>query len=201
MLIINHQINSIGQLQNTPKKFGVEVDLRAYNNRIILNHEPFLEGEDFEEFLKHYHHAYLILNIKCEGIERLVIGLMDKFRIRDYFLLDVTPPFIFKLVNQGISKIAVRFSEMESIETCLNLKGKLEWVFVDNLTHLPVEHDAFKTLRKYFKLCIVSPELLNRNEIESVKEILKDNPVDAVLTDKIYDWEELAEQKKEKNKC
>ncbi len=199
MLIINHRVNSIGQLQNTPKEFGVEVDLRADNNRIILNHEPFLNGEDFEEFLSHYHHAFLILNIKCEGIEKRVIELMDKFKITDYFLLDVTLPFIFKLVHQGISKIAVRFSEIESIETCLHLKGKVEWVFVDNLTHLPVENDAFKILRKHFKLCIVSPELLNRDELGQVAEILIDNPIDAVLTDRIFEWKELVEQKKRPN--
>lgn len=190
MLIINHQINTIEELKNTPKEFGIEIDIRAYNNKLILHHDPFIEGEDFEEFLKHYDHAFLILNIKCEGIEKRVIELVEKQGISDYFLLDVTPPFIFKLINQGISKIAVRFSEFEDIQTCLNLKSKIEWVFIDNLTHLPTENNSFQRLREHFKLCIVSPELLKRDEIEKTKDILRDNPVDAVLTDKPLEWKQ-----------
>ncbi|MEW5896152.1 MAG: hypothetical protein AB1668_00535 [Nanoarchaeota archaeon] len=188
MLIINHRVNSIKDLENTPQDYGVEVDIRVYADRLILNHEPFLEGENFEEFLKHYHHSFIIFDIKCEGIERAVINLAEKYKIKKYFLLGVTPPSIFKLINQGISKIAVRFSEFESIETCLNLKRKVDWVFVDNLTRLPLEKNAFKILKKYFKICIVSPELLKRDEIEKTKEILKHNHVDAVLTDKIEMW-------------
>ncbi|MAF25981.1 hypothetical protein CL634_10485 [bacterium] len=188
MLIINHQINTIEGLQKTPPEFGVEIDIRAYQDRLVLHHEPFVEGEDLEEFLKHYNHAFIIFNVKCEGIEKEVIRLAEKYGIENYFLLDVTPPFMFKLINQGISKLAARFSEFESIETCLNLKGKVEWVFIDNLTHLPVENNAFQRLKEHFKLCIVSPELLKRDEIEKTKEILKNNPVDAVLTDDILRW-------------
>lgn len=190
MLIINHQINTIEGLKNTPLECGVEVDIRAYRDKLVLHHEPFVAGEDFEEFLKHYKHAFIIFNVKCEGIEKEVICLAKKYGIKNYFLLDVTLPFMFKLVNQGISKIATRFSEFESIETCLNFKGKIEWVFIDNLTHLPVDNLAFQRLREHFKLCIVSPELLKRDEIEETKMILKENPVDAVLTDEIKRWKE-----------
>ncbi len=188
MIIINHRVNTIKELQKTPPEFGVEVDLRAYQDRLVLHHQPFKEGEDFEEFLNHYRHAFIILNVKCEGIEEKVIEMVEKRGIKNYFLLDVTPPFIFKLARQGFRKMALRFSEWESIETCLNLKGKVEWVFVDNLTRLPTENQSFHRLKEHFKLCIVSPELLNRSELEKTREILKDHPVDAVLTDEIFRW-------------
>lgn len=190
MLIINHRVNTIKKLIDTPEKFGVEVDIRAYKDKLVLHHEPFVEGENFEDFLKHYHHKFIILNVKCEGIETEVIKLMDRYNIHDYFLLDVSFPFIIKLIEQGEKKIAVRFSEFESIETCLNLKGKADWVFIDNLTHLPVENNSFQKLKEKFKLCIVSPELLNRNELEKTKEKLKENPVDAVLTDNPFAWKQ-----------
>lgn len=189
MLIINHQINTIEGLKATPPEYGVEIDIRAYADKLVLHHDPFVEGEDFAEFIKHYNHAFLILNVKCEGIEKRVIEIVENQGIKNYFLLDVTPPFIIKLVKQGIRKIAVRFSEFESIETCLNLAGKVDWVFIDNLTHLPIENNAFQKLKEHFKLCIVSPELLKRDEIEETKRILAENPVDAVLTDEIYRWE------------
>lgn len=188
MIIINHKVNSIEELKNTPKNYGIEVDIRPYGKRIILHHEPFVKGEDFEDFLKHYNNKFIILNIKSEGIERRVFDLIKKYKISNYFLLDVPFPFMVKYINQGFTQFAVRFSEFESIQTCLNLKRKVEWVFIDNFTHLPIEGNSFKILRKHFKLCVVSPELFNRKEIEKTKNILKKNPVDAILTDKIFEW-------------
>jgi hypothetical protein len=63
-----------------------------------------------------------------------------------------------------------------------------DWVFVDNITHLPIDDESFARLRKHFRLCIVSPELLNRPEIEQTKMLIKSNPVDAVLTDDVGKW-------------
>ena len=95
---------------------------------------------------------------------------------------------MIKYIKKGWKNFAVRFSEFESIQTCLNLIGKVEWVFVDNFTRLPVEGNSFKILKKFFKICIVSPELLKRDEISLTKEIIKENPVDAVLTDHPEKW-------------
>jgi hypothetical protein len=189
MLLINHKVNTIEKLQATPVQCGVEIDIRAYADRLVLHHDPFVEGCDFEEWLQQYNHAFVIFNIKCEGIEEEVIRLAEKYGILNYFLLDVTPPFMFKLINKGVHKLACRFSEFESIETCLNLIGKVKWVFIDNLTHLPVQGRAFEKLREHFKLCIVSPELLQRDEVAMTKQLLIDNPVDAVLTDNVGGWQ------------
>ena len=93
-----------------------------------------------------------------------------------------------KYMKQGLKKMAGRFSEWEDIQTCLNLKDKVEWIFVDNFTRLPVDNNAFETLRQHFKLCIVSPELLQRDEVEHTKKILQEHPVDAILTDNIKRW-------------
>ncbi|MDB3945462.1 hypothetical protein N9444_06095 [Gammaproteobacteria bacterium] len=181
-------MNTIDQLQATPAEYGIEVDIRAFGSEIVLHHDPFVPGESFTKFLDAYHHAFIILNIKCEGIEKDVIKFVEERGIQEYFLLDVTTPFIIKLIDQGVTKIAVRYSEVESIETCWNFRGLVDWVFVDNITHLPTDDECFARLRKHFHLCIVSPELLNRPEIEQTKILIKSNPVDAVLTDDINKW-------------
>ena len=143
MIIVNHRVNSIEKLKSTPPEYGVEIDLRPYNEKIILNHEPFQDGEDFEEFLKTYNHKLLILNVKSEGIEEKVLELVKKYNINNYFFLDVTFPFMVKYINKGIKNFAARFSEFESINTCLNLIGMVEWIFVDNFTRLPIENNSF----------------------------------------------------------
>lgn len=189
MILVNHRVNTIAELQGTPKECGVEIDIRPYNNRLILNHEPFVDGEDLEAFLQNYYHKLLILNVKSEGIEKNVFDLVNKYNIQDYFFLDITFPFMIKYINQGWSKMALRYSEYESIETCLVLKGKIEWVFVDNFTRLPLENDSFNLLKKYFKLCIVSPELLKRSgEIPRTKELVEFYSIDAVLADDLNAW-------------
>ena len=52
MIIIKHRVNSIIKLKNTPKNFGVEIDLRSDLNNILLNHDPFKKGELFEKWIK-----------------------------------------------------------------------------------------------------------------------------------------------------
>ena len=65
---ICHRINTVNELKNIDKQFGVEIDLRDdhKSGKLILAHDPFSEGEYFEEYLKEYCHNYgtLILNIK-----------------------------------------------------------------------------------------------------------------------------------------
>lgn len=189
MIIVRHRVNTLRDLRATPSHIGVEVDIRPYGKGLVLHHDPFRKGEPLGPFLDACNHALVILNVKGEGIERRVIEMAEERGIRNYFLLDVTFPFIIKCVEQGATKLALRFSEYESIDTCLALKGKVEWVFVDNFTHLPVDQRAFERLGNYFKLCVVSPELLHRDEIPQTKELLRRHPVDAVLTDDVRAWQ------------
>lgn len=69
MEFITHRINIIDELKQVPFEYGVELDLRDYGDRLILQHDPFKDGEDFEEYLKHYNHRTMILNIKSERVE------------------------------------------------------------------------------------------------------------------------------------
>ena len=189
MLIIKHRVNTVHELKATPEEFGVEVDIRPHNDNLILHHEPFVEGQYFESFLQNFNHAFIVLNIKSEGTEQKVIELMNKYGIENYFLLDVTFPFVIKLINKNISKIAMRFSEYESIETCLRLKGKVEWIWVDNFSRLPLDEESVKKLKKYFKICVVSPDLLGRiKDIEKTRKLIISYDVDAVCTKNVEAW-------------
>ena len=43
MLIIQHRRNSIKLLKNTDIRFGVEIDIRSWKDKLIINHDPFKE--------------------------------------------------------------------------------------------------------------------------------------------------------------
>ena len=124
MEYIAHRVNTIEELQQTPKEYGVEVDLRDYEERLILQHDPFKDGEDFEEFLKHFNHGTMVLNIKSEGIEHKVIEYIHQYNIKKYFFLDSSFPMIYLLSKNNEKNIALRFSEYEEVDTILTMVEK-----------------------------------------------------------------------------
>jgi hypothetical protein len=189
MEYIAHRVNTIKELKKIPKEYGVELDLRDFGNRLVLQHDPFMDGEDFVEYLKCYDHGTMILNIKSERIECKVLELLKKYNIKDFFFLDSTFPMIYSLSKSGEKNIALRFSEFEGMDTILNMKDKIDWIWVDCFSKLPIENKNYNLLKQYgFKFCLVSPELQGQNEkLEEYKKYLKDENIifDAICT-KVY---------------
>ena len=186
MEYIAHRINTIEELKQIPFEYGVELDLRDYGDRLILQHDPFKDGEDFEEYLKYYNHGTMILNIKSERIEHKVLELIKKYDIKKYFFLDSSFPMIYQLSKNGERNIALRFSEFEGLDTILNMKDKVEWIWVDCFSKLPITNENYMLLKENgFKFCLVSPELQNQKEkLERYKQYLNVNniTVDAICT-------------------
>ncbi|MBL7196554.1 MAG: hypothetical protein ISS47_00490 [Candidatus Omnitrophica bacterium] len=174
MDFIAHRVNTISELKKIPPECGVEVDIRDFKNRLILQHDPFSEGEDFEGYLKYYKHKLIVLNIKSERAEFKVQELMKKYRIKNFFFLDSSFPMIVQLINGKEKNIALRLSEFESLDSILLLKNKVKWVWIDCFTRLSINKENYKILRNAgFKLCFVSPELQGRAyDIDKYKEVL-----------------------------
>ncbi|HDR9258065.1 TPA: hypothetical protein QDB21_004038 [Burkholderia vietnamiensis] len=197
MKIIAHRRNTIETLRATPEKYGIEVDIRSIADRLVIHHDPFVDGESFEDWLAHYRHGTLILNVKEEGLEARLIELMSAFSIADYFFLDQSFPFLIKWARLGERRCAVRVSEFESIETALSLAGMVEWVWVDCFTKFPLSSEDGARLRAAgFRLCLVSPELqgrTNEEEITKMQGELAERAIviDAVCTKRPDLWEGL----------
>jgi hypothetical protein len=177
MIIVSHRRNTVEQLRDTAQELGVEVDIRSRGERLIIHHDPFVDGDDFEAWLAAYRHRLLILNVKEEGLEDRLIGLMRSHRIDDYFFLDQSFPFLVRTARGGESRCAVRVSEFESIDTAMALAGKVRWIWVDCFSRFPLGGaDAAKLQDAGFKLCLVSPELQGRDavaEIPALRELLR----------------------------
>lgn len=195
-MICCHRINSIKLLNETPIEYGIEIDLRDSTNgdgKIHISHDPFTMGENFEDFLKHYRHSFIILNIKSERIEWKVLDLLKTHNIIDnYFFLDSSFPMIYQLSNANETNIAIRFSEYESIDTAIKMKDKIKWVWVDCFTNNPLNVENYVLLKNLgLKICFVSPELQQQPEkIDEYKMFFKDNKIhlDMICT-KIYNIE------------
>ena len=186
MHFIAHRINTIKNLLNTPLEYGVEVDLRDFGKKIILQHDPFKDGESFEEYLKNYNHGTMILNIKSEGIETKVLKLLRQYNVKSYFFLDCSFPMINFLSSKGERNIALRFSEFEGVDTISLMSKKIDWIWVDCFSRLPITAQNYKLLKDHkYKLCLVSPELQDQDlKLETYKNYLQKEGIifDAICT-------------------
>ncbi len=195
MKLISHRRNTLAELIATPEQYGVEVDIRSYGDKLVIHHDPFVEGERFESWIAQYRHGTLILNVKEEGLEARLIDLMKAHGIDDYFFLDQSFPFLVKWSRLGEHRCAVRVSEFESVETALSLAGKVDWVWVDCFTRFPLDGgDAARLKDAGFRLCLVSPELQGRDatlEIPQMIRLLAEKGIvaDAVCTKRPDLWE------------
>ena len=195
MKIIAHRRNTLQALLETPTQYGVEVDIRSYEDKLIIHHDPFVQGELFEPWIAAYQHGTLILNVKEEGLESALTALMTHHNIKDYFFLDQSFPFLIKSAGAGNSCCAVRVSEFESIDTALTLAGKIDWVWVDCFTHFALSHnEAIRLQQAGFQLCLVSPELQGRQADSAIPELialLKERNIkpEAVCTKQPSLWE------------
>jgi len=187
--IIIHRVNTVIELQKIKQNYGVEIDIRAWRNNLILNHEPFKNGEKLDDYLDNYNHGTLVLNIKEAGIEKEVLKVVrERPHIKNYFLLDVEFPYLYRASREREKNIAIRFSEDEGIETVKNYIGKVDWVWIDTNTMLPITEKNKNILNK-FKKCLVCPERWGRPvDISYYKHKMKSLffNIDSVMTSKEF---------------
>lgn len=176
MILVRHRRNTLDELRATDPSLGIEVDIRSHGSRLIIHHDAFVDGEDFERWLDGYRHRLLILNVKEEGLEDRLIALMRERGIEDWFFLDQSFPFLVKTARRGEPRCAVRVSEFEAIDTAMTLAGKVRWIWVDCFTRFPLDGSQAAALQAAgFSLCLVSPELQGRDaatEIPALRELL-----------------------------
>ena len=192
-----HRVNEIEKLRKVASKYGTEIDIRAYGSELILNHEPFQAGDRLVDFLAEYEHGLLVLNIKEAGIEDEVIRLVKSYGIKNYFLLDCEFPYIYRASRQGVQNIAMRYSEDEAIETVLNYKSKVNWVWIDTNTRLPLNDQIIGQLEG-LENCLVCPERWGRPQdiFKYAQEMIKLNfKPTAIMTslDCVSTWEKAWE--------
>ena len=189
---ICHRVNTIDELKSIDKIFGVEIDLRDdhKSSKIILAHDPFINGEYFEDYLKEYSHNTLILNIKSERIELECLKLLEKYNILNYFFLDSSFPMIYLLNKEyNNNNIACRFSEYENLNNFLDNKDMYKYIWIDCFTIFILNKENYSLIKnKNKKICIVSPELQKKSEkIKDYRDyIIENNIIPDMICCKVY---------------
>ena len=174
MEYIVHKVNTEEKLSQIPTKYGIELDLRIRNNKLVLCHEYSDCNTEFEKFLQNYNHKILVANIKDSGIEDIVIETLKRNKIENFFLLDVEFPYLIKNYKNNGQYLSTRFSEFVDIKTSSNLVNKVDWIWIDTFNKLPIEKQNLEVI-KNFKSCLVSPSRWGRiDEIDEIVTKFKD---------------------------
>ena len=185
MLVIHHRVNDLVKLADTPASAGVEVDIHAYGDRLVVHHDPCQAGLDFDEWLAAFRHDFVIFNIKEEGIEREVRNRAIAAGVERFFMLDLSFPALIKLARLGERRLAVRVSEYEPVQQALLLAGMVESVWLDVFFGFPINKVEVNALRTAgLKLCLVSPELHGR-EIAEITEMQNRMTRDGLVMDAV----------------
>ena len=197
MRIYSHRRNSKEELISTPIKFGVEIDIRSEGNELILQHDPFTVGILFTDWLEHYTHSGLILNLKEDGLESHLLSILKEKEIEDFFFLDQSYPSMINCFKNNLAnKVSARSSEYESLDSIKSLPQSPAFIWCDSFSgewvHLVPTLDYATKVGS--KCILVSPELQSREseeEILEVQEILtRHAPPDiAVCTKTPWLWE------------
>jgi hypothetical protein len=192
-MFIAHRINKLDETIATEVfgiADGIEFDIRDTGGEIVVQHDPFLGGQLFTDFLKFCpSNKFYIVNVKSEGIERRAIADLEAHGITQFFLLDCSIPMMVRLGKEGERRLAVRFSEYESLATVEAMAPFVSWVWVDVFTQLPISSFVEICIRnRGLKICLVSPELQGQQEkITDYKTLLAKRcvTIDAVCS-KLY---------------
>jgi hypothetical protein len=181
--ILRHRVNSLHQID---PKLGLEIDIRDYNNELVLAHDhPTEQNIKLNDFLKHIsQNCLLAINIKSSEIEYDLKSILNSSKISNYFTFDWSIPSLLKALNNNLI-CAFRLSEYEK-----DIIPNCSWVWVDSFHSVWYDVDFLFTLKKLgLKIAVVSPELHNRkSELKKVKEIIDVVKVDAICTDLHNFW-------------
>jgi glycerophosphoryl diester phosphodiesterase len=175
MIIISHRgywsknedKNTLQSFNNTySKSFGTETDIRDNNNQLVISHDvannQSLKLDTVLELFKD-NNLLLALNIKSDGLQNLLRFSLNKYKISNYFVFDMSIPDTILYLNMGF-KVFCRQSEYEEITPFYD---KLIGVWLDSFENIWYTPDLVKDhLSKGKQVCIVSAELHKRNHLE-----------------------------------
>ena len=145
--------------------YGFETDFRDYGQTILISHNP-PKGNEItaEEVFRIYQEAgskeMLALNIKADGLQDMMAGLLQKYKITNYFFFDMSVCDTVIYVDKQL-KIASRRSEYEQ-ELPFYKDSTTVWVdfFLNDNNVIP---ETKKYLNDGKIVCVVSPELHKRD--------------------------------------
>ncbi len=152
--------------------FGTETDIRDLAGELVISHDmPLGNEKTLEAFLNLLQgkNLPLAINIKSDGLAKLLNKIMVKKEIKDWFVFDMSIPDTKLYIEEGIP-VFIRASELEIQPPWLNLASGI-WLDSFHSTWFNVVYlkSLFESVPK---VCIVSPELHKRDYLDTWEMLL-----------------------------
>jgi len=151
--------------------FGTETDIRDFNGELVISHdipnssiEQLIYVDDFFKLYKSIgNNLPLALNIKSDGLQEMLKNLIIKYDISNYFVFDMSIPDTLGYMKRDIKY----FSRQSEFEIMPSLYKECKGVWLDEFVNHWITPEIIEEHLKINKLvCIVSPELHGRNNIQ-----------------------------------
>lgn len=145
--------------------FGIETDIRDYNERIVISHDlPNKSSVILDDLFDLYSECKCILpiaiNIKSDGLQSELIKSIKKYDIKNYFVFDMSVPDAIGYCRSNI-RVYTRQSDYEITPSFYVLANG---VWIDEFDRSWISREIIDThLDNAKEVCIVSPELHNRD--------------------------------------
>ena len=145
--------------------YGTETDLRDNLGKISVSHDPPKGGElSFRGMLEIYSRfdktLPLALNIKADGLQRMLSELIREYSVTEYFFFDMSVPDMLGYHNAGL-RFFTRRSELEPEPSMI---GESAGVWMDLFySDWITESDVLPYLEQGKSVCLVSPDLHKRD--------------------------------------
>lgn len=165
------------------KGYGIETDVRDYNGELIVSHNVAKEKTFlFEDVLKLYKDlnctSLIAINIKADGIQKMLGDLLNKYAISNYFVFDMSIPE--QVVYHKMDfKVATRMSEYERGPV---LSRKSVAIWMDEWEESWINANEINKFREAGKLVsIISPEIHGRDNAQLWQELTQFKEDDRVI--------------------
>lgn len=141
--------------------FGTELDVRDYCGRLVISHDiPDSVSMEFRSLLEVYCEfnkgLFLAINIKADGLQKLLLDLLNEYQIENYFVFDMAVPDALAYLNLQMKA----FTRESEFETDPSFYEQADGVWMDEFRTRWITPQRIKHhLDNGKKICIVSPEL------------------------------------------
>lgn len=165
------------------KGFGIETDIRDYNGEIVVSHNIATEYSFlFEDVLKLYNetkcNTSLAINIKADGLQKLLKDLLKKYNIKNYFVFDMSIPeqVVFHKEQFNV------FTRMSEYETLPVLIDNAQGIWMDEWENSWINAEIIKKYTEKGKLLsIISPEIHGRDHLVLWDNLKQFKDIDEVM--------------------
>ena len=132
-IYIAHQQNKLKKLKTLLDNNirGIEIDLRSDRNKVIISHDPFLNGLDFFKTVKKLKNFFVIVDMKSTGFSEKVLKVLNKEKINFLFLNLIASEQIYLIEKNHSKNLFLRYSSIEKPNLTTKNFKKIKWIWFD----------------------------------------------------------------------